>query len=224
MDNKCTVIIPCFNEGKRVVHVIEELKKSDYVNEIIVVDDGSETETKNILRNIKDIRLLIHPKNYGKGRAIFSGIEIAQNDLVIFFDADLKNVRSYILDKMVETFFNDKADMVLSVSKRDIFYMRWIGFAQAYTGQRVLRKSILMQHPEIFRHNKYTIEPAINLVFFDKYKVSFIYNDEIKPTYKIQKEGLTGLFKDFDMYYNHIKFLGIKGFFQQLQFAKKMCN
>ena len=91
---KLSIIIPCYNEALTIKEVLQNVENADigqYEKEIIVVDDGSTDNTKEILKdnNIPAI-LVYHDKNYGKGRAIYSGLEKATGNYVIIQDADLE--------------------------------------------------------------------------------------------------------------------------------------
>ena len=51
--NKISIIIPCYNEEKTILSVIKEIEDfKDYEKEIIVVDDGSSDNTKNLLKDL----------------------------------------------------------------------------------------------------------------------------------------------------------------------------
>lgn len=87
---KIAVIVPVYNEGKRAVDTIAKLKKF-FKGEIVVVDDGSNDDSYNQLKKIKDINLLKHVINLGKGAAMKTGIKMAWKlgaKTVIFIDAD----------------------------------------------------------------------------------------------------------------------------------------
>lgn len=60
--------------------------------EILVVDDGSAAPTKEMLRSLvrKDLRILTHPRNLGKGAGIQTALEYATGDVIIIQDADLE--------------------------------------------------------------------------------------------------------------------------------------
>jgi len=60
--------------------------------EIIVVDDGSNDGTRDVLQQLDDstLRVVYHPKNRGKGAAIRTGLEYVTGDLVLIQDADLE--------------------------------------------------------------------------------------------------------------------------------------
>ncbi|MDG3087534.1 glycosyltransferase [Vibrio hannami] len=74
--NPC-IIIPCYNHGPMVPKVLELLKP--FGMPIILVDDGSDDETKRILRQLdsEDMTLLSLPENQGKGGAVIEGIRYA---------------------------------------------------------------------------------------------------------------------------------------------------
>ncbi len=98
-----SVIIPAYNEEKRIRQTIAELrsylKSKKFIYEIIAVNDGSTDGTLNVLKDtIKaDLRVLTISKS-GKGAAVKEGIlsADAQNDFVFFMDADLSTSVSEI--------------------------------------------------------------------------------------------------------------------------------
>jgi len=99
---KLSVIIPVYNESKTIKEIVERVKAVDIEKEIIVVDDFSTDGTRDILKGIKDISLVLHDKNKGKGAAIRSGIRQVAGDYVIIQDADLEyNPEEYL--KLVDT-------------------------------------------------------------------------------------------------------------------------
>lgn len=93
-----SIIIPCFNEGEKLILNIEKVKKylnenfSNLKYEIITVNDGStDKKTNDIFYNTKidNVIFFSYEKNRGKGFAVKKGIELASNDIVLFMDADL---------------------------------------------------------------------------------------------------------------------------------------
>ncbi|MUK60564.1 glycosyltransferase [Aliivibrio fischeri] len=72
-------LIPCYNHGKTIPAVVDSLMSYGYP--MIIVDDGSENETKRILeevtQNNASITLITLTENQGKGGAVIAGIEKA---------------------------------------------------------------------------------------------------------------------------------------------------
>jgi glycosyltransferase involved in cell wall biosynthesis len=96
---KLSIIIPVYNEEKTILNVISNLKKliiPSVSKEIIVVDDGSSDSTKEKLKTLREIRIIFHEKNKGKGAAVKTGIKNATGDYIIIQDADLEYNPKYI--------------------------------------------------------------------------------------------------------------------------------
>jgi dolichol-phosphate mannosyltransferase len=90
---KLSILIPVYNEEKTITEVIDVIKKVNIgkvKKEIIVVDDKSTDNTLDALKKIKNIKLVGHNKNQGKGMAVRTAIKHATGDIIIIQDADLE--------------------------------------------------------------------------------------------------------------------------------------
>jgi len=94
---KLSVIIPTFNEGKTIEKIIKNVLLQKDVYEVVVINDGSIDHTEDILKTItkkfvkdKNLTVVSHEKNRGKGAAIRTGIENVAGDTIIIQDADLE--------------------------------------------------------------------------------------------------------------------------------------
>lgn len=149
-----TVIIPAYNESKRIKKVINVVKKAK-VNDIIVVDDGSEDNTYNIAKSC-GVDVIRHEYNRGKGAAIKTGIENANGNILLFLDADLTNITPKKIDSIINPIIKDEADFVKTsftlkrgrvtelVVKPLLKVMQpSINFKQPISGQFALKKELV---------------------------------------------------------------------------------
>ena len=126
-----SIIIPVYNEGKTVAEIIRQVKAvKSFDKEIIVVNDGSTDETIKVIKVIKDITIISHKKNQGKGAAIRTGIAKAAGDYLLVQDADLEYDPQDILT-MLDPVARGKAEVVygsrFTGQRRNMFFWHWIG-------------------------------------------------------------------------------------------------
>ena len=110
---KTFVVIPAYNEEKKIVSVIQKLKKEGY-RDVVVVDDGSGDRTSDLAKKEKVI-VLRHVINCGQGAALKTGIDYAlsqEAEVIVTFDADDQH-QSKDIKKLIQPITNRKADVVL---------------------------------------------------------------------------------------------------------------
>lgn len=90
---KLSVIIPCYNEAKDLHNKVEIVKKKlaslSIETELILVNDGSKDNTKDVINLINGVVRSGYDINRGKGGAIKQGILDSTGDYILFMDADL---------------------------------------------------------------------------------------------------------------------------------------
>jgi glycosyltransferase involved in cell wall biosynthesis len=101
---KLSVIIPVYNEVGSISEILKRLRATKLPREIVVVDDGSNDGTREILRKLdgrNGVRVLLHERNQGKGAAVRTGMNAARGDILIIQDADLEYDPRDISDLLV---------------------------------------------------------------------------------------------------------------------------
>jgi glycosyltransferase involved in cell wall biosynthesis len=111
---KLSVVIPVFNERHTIVPLLERVRSVPLQKEIIVVDDGSTDGTRELLSTLNGndgLRVLLQPRNRGKGAALRAGFEHVTGDIVVVQDADLEyDPAEY--PALIQPILANKADVV----------------------------------------------------------------------------------------------------------------
>lgn len=133
--HKLSIIIPCYNEEKTIISI---LKKINHVNlqdiekEIIIVDDYSIDNTRDLLQKNKKLysKLILSDMNNGKGASIKKGIDMASGDYIIIQDADLEyDPNDYM--KLLIPLLSNQCDVVYGTRfgnrnyNKGYFFNRW---------------------------------------------------------------------------------------------------
>lgn len=106
------ILIPAYNESKRLKNLLPELKKFNL--DIVVVDDGSGDDTGSAASEAGVI-VLKHERNLGKGEALRTGFNFILEktyDAVITMDADLQHDARHIPD-FIKAYQSQDADIIL---------------------------------------------------------------------------------------------------------------
>ncbi|MBI2507701.1 glycosyltransferase [Candidatus Woesearchaeota archaeon] len=112
-----SIIIPAYNEGKRISSVLESILRffGEDVN-VLVVSNGSKDDTVKILidwkTKHKNLNFLEFSEKLGKGGAIVEGLKIVNSDLIGFIDADDAFDLGYIKKILDES--NDRFDCIIA--------------------------------------------------------------------------------------------------------------
>lgn len=152
---KVSVIIPAYNEEETVSKVIGVVSKVSFVDEIIVVNDGSTDNTENEAKNAGAI-VINHETNKGKGEALYTGYNEAECDIIAFIDADIYNLTSKKVESMIKPILEGKTDItktkfsrasgrVTELTAKPLlnFFFPEISFEQPLSGQFAARKDVL---------------------------------------------------------------------------------
>jgi glycosyltransferase involved in cell wall biosynthesis len=140
---KLSVVIPVYNEEKTLAEVVRRVRAVQNPKEIILVDDGSQDRSREILMRLQEedkrsndrlneIKVFLQPQNQGKGAAIKTALSHVTGDVVIVQDADLEyDPRDY--PNLLEPIQAGLADVVYGTrfygggAHRVLFFWHYMG-------------------------------------------------------------------------------------------------
>ena len=189
---KLSVIIPVYNEVESIQVILKRVQDTKLVNEIIIVDDGSQDGTRELLKKLdgkKGVRVIMHEHNKGKGAAVRTGLALARGEILIIQDADLEyDPRDYpqllapitegLADVVYGSRFLGRAHRVTMfwhlVANKILTFMTNILYntilTDMETGYKVFRRAIL--DGMILRANSFDFEPEFTAkVLKHKYRI-----------------------------------------------------
>jgi glycosyltransferase involved in cell wall biosynthesis len=177
-----SVVIPAYNEVKTISTVITTVLAQPVVEEVIVVDDGSNDGTWEAIQSVQlelgRVKALRHLQNLGKGAALRTGFAQAAARVVVTQDADLEyDPKEYSI--LLEPILKGKADVVfgsrfLGGPHRVLYYWHSVGnkvittlsnictnlnLTDIETGSKVFRREMLEKIT--LYENRFGIDPEI---------------------------------------------------------------
>ena len=224
------LIIPVFNEEKKIKDVVKSVKR--YCDELIIVNDGSNDHTKEILESLDGITLVNHKSNQGIGSATKTGIKKAIEigaEYILKFDGDGQHMSTDI-PEFIKHLKEKNYDFVkgnrFQLSIEEMPLVKIIGNFVSTTLQKVVTGNFRISDPNngfiAFRasifdkvqykylRDDYFFENSLlmNLIVF-KYKIAEV---PIKTIYGDEKSSIP-LFKGSVMLLPiFIKFLYLKNY------------
>jgi dolichyl-phosphate beta-glucosyltransferase len=133
-DPNLTIVVPAYDEAGRIGSTLEKIRQytgsKSFPIEMIVVDDGSNDRTTEVVAQYPEVRLLRNGRNRGKGFSVRRGALEARGKFIIFTDADLSTPI-------------EEADRLLDALES--------AHADAAAGSRALQRELIGVHQPRFR-------------------------------------------------------------------------
>ncbi|MBI4246938.1 MAG: glycosyltransferase family 2 protein [Candidatus Rokubacteria bacterium] len=178
---KLSVVIPVYNEAATIETIIKRVAAVPIDKEIIVVDDGSTDGTRQVLANLPvgdRLRVVLQPRNLGKGAALRRGFEETHGEVVLVQDADLEyDPQEY--PRLLEPIDRGLADVVygsrfMGGPHRVLFFWHYVGnkfltllsniftnvnLSDAWTCYKAFRREVLASIR--LREDRFGFEPEV---------------------------------------------------------------
>lgn len=135
---RVSCIIPAYNEGATIAHVVAAARGCAAVDEVIVVSDGS-TDATARRASQAGARVVELASNRGKSDAVLAGLRRAQGEVIVLLDADLLCVRPDHIAALVHPVLRGSAGMAVASFGADPWHMR----LTPLSGQRCFRRAML---------------------------------------------------------------------------------
>ena len=154
---KIAAIIPAYNEAKHIKPVLKTLKSTNIIDEIIVIDDCSKDNTKEIVKKLK-IKYLRNKTNKGKAYSMNKGVKKTDADIIFFCDADIIGLTPDIVKNIIKPVLNNKYIMFIGGRSNTLQKYK---FNIKLSGERALKRKLWEKTPEFFK-KRYRIEMGLN--------------------------------------------------------------
>lgn len=164
---KTSIIICTYNEEKSIGEVLRSVCSLNPESEIIVIDDGSTDNTLSVVNELAEsyrFRYERLKENKGKSWAMAYGTEIATGEIIVFFDADVSNIRKEHFETLVDPVMNGSADMVLGQPSDTLIDYRINPF-KSLTGERALKRKDILPVLDEIRHIRFGVETFLNMYY-----------------------------------------------------------
>lgn len=195
---KVAAIVPALNEEKTVGNVLKVLLKSKELDEVILVDGGSEDRTPEIGEEV-GVRVVRAGNLGGKGEVMKKGVESTEAEIIVFFDADLINLSLEHVSLLVNPIFKGEAVMCVGIRERrgggkmSEFFIKMDPLS-AIAGERAMKRFVFEEIPVDFIQG-FMVETALNYYcLINKLAVRYAW---LKGLRIVVKEKKWGFFKGF---------------------------
>ncbi len=221
-------IIPAWNEAGRITKVLAVVNNFPFFNEIIIVDDGSTDatalQTQDFIRKFdvsKRFKLIKQENNQGKAAAVITGIHEATGEIIVLMDADLWDITSENIAKMLYFVMSKKYSMTILDRASDRKPPIGLGhsfLARLFGGERTFWKSDF-EKINLPKDSGFKLEIIINKYFVDnQLPVLTIYCPNLNSYFKFRKvKAKKALERYIKMFWDMYKFGGVKPFYEQFK-------
>lgn len=218
-----SLVLPAFNEEKNIQATLNFLLENKEINEIVVVNDGSNDKTAAICATFSQIKFIDLPKNKGKTFAVLEGVKQATHNHILLFDADLLGLRHAYITRLIKKYQEGYDMVIMDYSGTDWIRHKVIQGITALSGVRILHKKYFAEIP-FEETDSFELETRIN-EYFMKHKLSIriVEAETVVSPYKFQKYPFhVGLWREVKAMEQFMLVNGWSGLFDVIKTWRKI--
>jgi glycosyltransferase involved in cell wall biosynthesis len=201
-----TIVIPAFNEAEGIKATLDGLTAMLQGAEIIVVDDASTDATSEIvLRYFPQVTLVQHIFNRGYGDSLKTGMSLAKNEYVAWFDADNEHRSDHLIEmykkirtlKLAAVIGQREKPGISSIRNWGKFIIRMLAKSLNYKGGpdmncglRIFRTDVIAQYIPVLP-NAYSASITSTLLMLERGYPTQFHPIEVNPRLGQSKVRLT---------------------------------
>ncbi len=216
-------IIPAYNEAERIRNVLTGVCGHSLIDEVIVVDDGSTDNIREILEHDPRIRLISYSPNKGKTHAVLTGIGQSKNENILLLDADLVGLTSVTIDALLVPVESHIADITISLRGNSLPIYKKLGI-DIFSGERAFNKKILGDIGDLLQIKGFGLEVFMNNKIINaNLRVKIVDLPQLTHVRKQEKFGYwSGLYKEARMIFQVWQTVSIYTVWKQIRGLKKL--
>jgi glycosyltransferase involved in cell wall biosynthesis len=207
---KVAAIVPALNEEANIGEVLKVLLSSKFIDQVILVDDGSIDKTAEIGKKL-GAKIVKLPKigGSGKGNAMKQGLKATDAKIIVFFDADLMGLSEEHISLLVEPMLEEDIEMCVGIRNRLWGLPRLIAKIDplmAIGGERAIKRELFEKIPDELLQG-FATETTLNYrCLAEKLPIKYVILRNLKVITKEKKWGLLrGLAARMKMIFEIIK-------------------
>lgn len=217
MDLTVTCIIPAWNEAARLPAVLGAVLGHPWVDEVLVVDDGSTDKTAEVAHSL-GARVLTLVQNGGKSAAVAAGLREARGRIVLLLDADLHGLTGRHVSDLLMPLRTGLADATISLRANAPRPWRLIGI-DYISGERAMFIDGIRPHlSEVAGLRGFGLEVFLNRLWLHKrHRIAVVPLVGVASPSKMQKRGwLRGVEDDMRMLRDIFRTIGVTRILHQI--------
>ncbi|MFA6257821.1 MAG: glycosyltransferase family 2 protein [Candidatus Paceibacterota bacterium] len=191
---KISCIIPAYNEEKGIDKILSIIVPliGKVVYEVIVIDDGSQDRTREIIKKFTTVNLIEKNVNEGKSAAVADGINISKGDYIFLMDADLQDLNEKNIRDLINPIENGISDVAISYRK-NAWPLPFSPFKEidCLSGERILPKTpVITSLEEMKQLPSFGLEIFLNKkIILNDMRITIVQWPNVENVFPQNKRG-----------------------------------